>query len=654
MSLKDKITSKEQLIKVFRESGGGSFEYRAEALKVNTGIEPAWWAVREHARLKEGIYQTTEALDFVNKHSRAFAHISELDKTKVAFTPDKAFGERDAQLVINFGKLVQRVIPFASDEYVKQLTESHAADLSDEVEWVTGPQIANVYATTAVASCMVGKSWTGANPLLAYDAPGIKMAVLRDSAGNINARCMVYETDTEKRMIRNYGDGRLQKRLMRLGYVLGGWQGVKFRTIMEPTGYPNRFNVRVPYLDSMGGTSTVNHCTLMLMDGVLQGVQSEKKIALSGAGVTMVSPGTSGYVTLTNHDSSQFTKIDCITGKPFNTLEQTSVKCYHNGELGTTTAESLMGRDWVVASMLDAGRFVSVHMNRSLVFEQSYSFYLDRDHERRFLGFVKLSPKYYDSTDWYGKATVLVIDEDSQEHHVLREHTVMVYDGTQRKRIHKTELSKKFVRVADESGEKWYVTPEVEVLRTPSKAKVVRGIHDINEGWQGWDYSRNLQVRKDVLGETVRARKADEKLPAFKAYVKKLAADKLGAIVADLSQTGYASVQDWFVHLGVIHLPHRYYYPKDSNVSFKRSISGLSPVRRMDLQTFKEFLNCFAETVVDDPVKEVLLSYALISIAEMEATNGEEPVTQSVQTQVTEEPPKVVIKDQDQRFALAA
>jgi len=640
MQLKDKLTNKEDVVRAISNTFSTSYERYASALVSETGITPSWWAVRELARIGNKVYELTDALVAVNKHAKVFAHVSLVDRTKVAFTPDKAFGERDAQLTMNFGKMVQRVIPFASDEYVKRLTEDHNADLSDEVEWVTGPEIANIYATTSVGSCMAGKTWKGVNPILAYDAPGIKMAVLRDSDGMINARCMVYEDGEDKRLIRNYGDERLRKRLKRLGYVEGGWKGVKFRTIKTYSQEFSKYKVTIPYLDCLNGPAKAEHCSLILMDGVLQVAKDTANLARKGIESTI--PSTDGYVWLKDLKSADYAKVDAITGEAINTLTEDTVNVFINGVEGIAKKSSIT-EDYINARKFFNGSYRQLFMLRTETFVSNYGYYFEGEEERKGAGFFKLSSKFYDTEGWQSGYSIATVDVDGENHTIKREDSVRLFSEGLRLIVHKSQITKAHTRVADCDGEKWYVTSDVTVLRTPSKAKVVDGIHDIREGWNGWDYARNLKLKVDVFGETVYHRLADKNSDAFRQYL----AQKVKVDVEAAFNVSGLSVQSSFCLLAR-NLPTRYYYPTEGSSRFTRSTYGVRQVHDMNLDTFKEFLKAFLNSYDKNDVQiKTLVSQAEIRIAELEATNGEEPAPALIQAPT----PKLVIAD---RFAVAA
>ena len=624
MKISDKLDS--QLV-VSKALGLSRFENIKQNLLALSRVEPAWWAVREQWRLNEGYHEVTDALELVNKHAKVFAHISKTDRTKVAFTPDKSFGERDAQLQMNFGKFVQRVIPFASDEYVKTLTESHVADLSNEVEWIEGADIEKVYIEGSVGSCMSKSAshWhqyglpKNTTPAVAYKAPGIKMAVLRDSEGRINARCMVYEDGDDKRLIRAYGDGALYKRLTRLGYKHGGWQGVKFNTVKwtnsaDADGY---FRVAVPYLDAMNRGCDADNCTVMLLDGQLIGLRAGSIGSLRAAGVTAVVPGTTGYVTLKNTSAKDFIVDDILTNEKINILIQDTTKvAVLGGNYGLTALGSRNLENYTDCTVLVNDRQVTGYLaNVEHTFEYNWGRYIESDAMRGHLGFNKLSPEYYTEGLDIWLRNLVRITEDGVTHYIKAEDAVKYYTTEQRAYVHKSKLPKKAIKLANIEGKVWYAEPGTEVLRTPSKAKVVLGLHDVTMGWQGVDYSRNLNASTNVFGDTVYHKKTDRFKPELLDYLRQKAK-------ADL-EVAYKSGESLQRFFNALVPDRRYVYPTSDN-KFFRSAVHVSSVDSMSIPEFKEFLEDYKQCTNSIP-SQATADFCMTKIAEMEATNGEEP-----------------------------
>lgn len=532
MSLKDKILSEDDLIKVLGRTSYLNTKARiAQRVSMDTVLSldgVRWWAVREERRLQDEIYDTTAALDTINRHHQVWAHISKVDPTRVAYTPDAAFGERDAQLIISFGKLVAKLLPFATDEYVKRLVEDHAAEASNEVEFLVGDAIAEAYNTCTVSSCMTNKSWhglpEGVDPLKAYSADGIKLAVMRDSQGKITARCLTYEKGDDKRLIRCYGNAALGKRLVRLGYKHSGWYDVEFNTQLWETDRKGVFNVAVPYLDQNGVASRADGSSVMLVDGKLVGVPKAAHLRLQtlfGQSACAV-PSTHGYVTVKALTSDQFAVKDDLTGETGNILTQEFVK--------TVLPDGTVARTLSTGDLVDAfhhtetGDSFTVYVPKSRTFMHAWTRYVESDYARVACGFVKLSAKHYPNQQdsWHSKETLVYAGEENG--YMRASDVVRIFDceAQRKKAIPFNELTKKHIRLADFEGRRYYVKPEHAsfVLRTAkTKAKVVKGLHDLKETWRGIDYARGNNNAVSVCGEKVWYSGTENQKPEFKEFV---------------------------------------------------------------------------------------------------------------------------------------
>jgi hypothetical protein len=323
-------------------------------------------------------------------------------------------------------------------------------------------------------------------------------------------------------------------------------------------------------------------------------------------------------------------------------------RVYHGGEYGVTKTENINTEVFVKARKREEDRWESVWMLRTLTFISRYSdVYFDGDYEREDAGYFKLSPKFYPESGWVHTNAIRMKDPDSSDWiYIKAVDGVRVYDGSGLLWMHKDQLTKAHTRVADHDGKKYYVTKDVEILRTPSKAKVVVGIHDIREGWKGWDYSRNLQFRVDVFTDSVYCRRTERSTPEFQQYI----ADKAKAY----AEFHFKAREAWTVQRQFSYTAQRsnasvgYIYPSEGNKVFLRQIYGAGDsVQEMNLDKFKEYLEDFAKARKGNVEHEATAYYARLAIAEMEAVNGEEPVQQPP----TLETPKVVIAE---RFAVAA
>jgi hypothetical protein len=498
--------------------------------------------------------------------------------------------------------------------------------LSNEVEWIEGEEIAQVYRTTSVDSCMAKplSCWkqrglpNGVEPAIAYAAPGIKMAVLRDANGEINARCMVYEDGYDKRLIRAYGDGALYKRLTRLGYKHGGWQGVKFNTVKWDAGESGYFKVAIPYLDAQNRNCDTTNCTVMLLDGQLIGVKVENIEGLRATGVAMTVPGTAGYVTLKNTSTEDFLVDDFFTGEKINTLttRTTKVAVLGGGHGITASLDRNTVDNYVICYALVDGKLINGYKAKAdHTFVWDWSKYIESDAMRNYCGFRKLSPTYYtEGLDSWLKGLVGVV-EDGVTHYIKSEDAVKYYTAERKADVHKSKLPKKAIKLANIEGKVWYAEPGTEVLRTPSKAKVVLGLHEVTMGWQGVDYSRNLNASTTIFGSRVYHKKADRHKPEFLEYLMQKAK-------ADL-EVAYKSGENLQRFFNALVADRRYVYPTSGN-KFFRSEVYVSRVDNMSIPEFKEFLEDYKKSTSSIP-SQATADFCMTKIAEMEATNGEEP-----------------------------
>jgi hypothetical protein len=546
MSLKDKITTKEELL--LRITAREFAQHEANLLQnlprfSDSAAKVHWWAVRESARIVQGFYEMTDALISLNSHRQTFAHVSAEDRNMVAFTPDAVFGAADKQLRISFGKLVARLIPFAADDYVRDLTAKHLAELSDEVEWIEGLDIAAAYANdNSVGACMSAKPYFKIQPTTAYAAEGIKMAVLRKPNGELKARAMVVES--KKVYIRAYGDTLLKKRLERLGYQVGTWEGVKFNTTFldiprsEYRGEEYK-RVVVPYLDGNNTTCSTNYSSTALIDNQLVVVTREQIPRLNAISYTTIVPNTVGYVDLKNLDSKEFMRKCFLTGRDINTLMEDTEKFVEVTEAGEQKWHTISkdfpneiledgAPKYAKAKVAKNGTMLQAFVVRKKTFLHRYSSYSEDLDTRKALGFVKLSTKYYETSDWVTDAITIRHGDDS--HFIKSEDVVRVVESENfTKLIHKSEVTKDMVRLAPNSDMKGYAKKEVKIFRTQSGAKVHPAHNkNITETFLGYDYNRNVKRSTSVLGVPIMVPKGVELTStAYTDYLEKVYAKQL-------------------------------------------------------------------------------------------------------------------------------
>lgn len=533
MKITDKITTREELVQVI---GHNRYEICYNELRGKIGLTHTlsakvhWWAVREACRIATDAYETTEALAALNNHRQTFAHISSEDRNMVAFTPDAVFGAADRQLRISFGKLVARLIPFASDDYVRDLTAWHLADLSNEIEWIEGLAIPETYATdTSVGACMSNKRNFDVQPTIAYATAGVKMAVIRNSDNTLKARAMVVENDNKKVYIRCYGDPLLKRRLERLGYKVGTWEGVEFNTVfLESDLIPaDQKRVAIPYLDGKNTTCSAEYSTVALIDNKLVCLTNtqQQRLTRIKPGHTKV-PSTVGYVEVKNIESESFKVVDILTGKTVNALLHNLEDFVTVGEDGAAKFDKFdldAYNAWmnsvdsdeeipeIVRSKVFTGNEVKrVYVKAASTFRHRYDSYVDENTTREYLGYGKLSPTFYpDSASEWKLDLVTVKDDAGAEHKISRDDAVSVvmHDSLGvpvSVKKHKSAITKGVVRLNAFNGVKGFAHKDVKIYRTPSGTKV-HPAHNKNiaETFEGYDFCRNVKAVETVLHQNV-------------------------------------------------------------------------------------------------------------------------------------------------------
>lgn len=485
-ALATKIDSEVQLTNIrdefFLGAKNSSYMFGAESLTIS------WWAEREQLRINNQHYDTTEVLNAINSKLPLYAHISKVDPTRVAYTPDKSFGERDAQLIISIGKLLARHFPALRDEVVQRLVADHEAELSNEVEFIEHDHIASTYAqpggTGACMSHPPGKYDSGISPMAALEVPNVRLAVLRDTNGTINARSLVYEpTPTDKRFIRCYGNLKLKKRLGRLGYTAGTWHGLELKVVPV---IGNKYVM--PYLDGNGVAGGPQTSYVAMIDGKITCITDEHATALMNVSRESVfcATGTSGVATLKNLDSSSFRVIDYITGLATSKLEP-HTKLWVDGVEHVTVSTDLV--DWVSATTFIGENRVSRVMRIADTINLG-SKVLDRSQLERF-GYVKVDESLY-GPEVYSLSSGTTTTVDGLV--IYKRDSVRYLTNDIVRTAHKSYIVTKgkdrHVKLADDA----YASPTQKLYVTPSGRRVHPLINNLSKLWDGsYDYPRNVR-----------------------------------------------------------------------------------------------------------------------------------------------------------------
>jgi hypothetical protein len=439
-------------------------------------VSSPWWVRREYARIREGVYPTSVVTERINGHYPHLAvHASTEDSRMVAYTPDSAFGVSDRQLRTSLGKLLRKLYPYEQDHDLEAVVTEHNADISNEIEFVTGDDIIAAY-DNGCASCMTDKSSRQrGNPLQAYNAPHIRLAVLRDGSGKVKARCLVYEPSPDDlRFIRVYGDQTLKKRLIRRGYKPGTWHGAKFNTISIGDD-----KYLMPYLDGSDDRGGISKSCVALLDGVITGIPGDihHRLIEKHPAWSTCSTNTSGFITLVAPDYASFVERDILTGEEVNSLYHNMRSVFVNGEVGLSAS---VPDDWVVCKVGAFGR--ALVSPDTPMFRGYNENVLDTEANRRDYGWDKLDATLYpEEQDWRKGVTLTQSGQRIKEQDAVR----IVYNKSDIRIEHKSHVTKKHTLLHKDGGSPIYAETKDDFVRTTTGRKVSLFVHEAVRLWSG-------------------------------------------------------------------------------------------------------------------------------------------------------------------------
>ena len=479
LTLSDKITTAEDWMQVAERECLNPQASLPRLLGSGSGIGvAAWWVARERARIDRGVYQITTELQQVNSlNFGLFAHISTKDATMVAYTPDRAAGEADRQVVASPGRFFSKYLPYASEDLIRRLTEQYNAYVNLKVEFISGPDIAVAYDTfsAGVAACMSRKGFP-VHPALAYDAPGIRLAVCRDEDGDITGRTLVYEpSENDKRYIRVYGNPALGHALARAGYKLGTLGGAKLAKHKVRDGV-----YAVPYLD---GSGTGGDWYVAAFSDHLKVLDRAEVRRFRNLGIDVKAASATGQLRLDTADLDSFTQKDMLTGDTFNLLEVDGPKMvFKGGKFGYTRVTAPPGYIELTVHRGEAGangelaQLALVPESEAIKVDGYSSLCPNHPYTLRSVySFNLLSEKHYGPNFWTARPArqgLLVSDAvkliqtgaDGVDRWVL---------------VHKSEVPDGAVKLHSVSGETVYADQGVKYEVTSTKRKVHPLTHDV-------------------------------------------------------------------------------------------------------------------------------------------------------------------------------
>lgn len=210
------------------------------------------WCKREAERFKT-IYKDLPwykegVLKPIENH---YAHISNEDKSLIAFTENADKGARDIQTKIKPGKYLKKYYPNLSDATIRDLAMKIEKDGLNVFFAVTPDEIEDVY-LKGPKSCMSEKATaysSSMHPVRVYGNSDVQVAYLKNK-GDITARALVWPE--KKHIGRIYGDAeRLTTELAKLGYRRHKIHGAKINAILDKKN--NKYIL--PYIDETDGVS---------------------------------------------------------------------------------------------------------------------------------------------------------------------------------------------------------------------------------------------------------------------------------------------------------------------------------------------------------------------------------------------------------------
>lgn len=395
-----------------------------------------WWLKREHLRIDNGVYQSSEVLASINSSwaTQYAVHVSKADAAMVAFTPSPEYGEQDRQLTTTLGKFLRKHFLTLTDAHIQSLEQDHRAELNATFELAESIEdIEYVYRhmegdTACMRNAPAAYSLNDdTHPSHVYAAPGMGVAFTNRN-GKVMSRAVVWTNPADpddKRFVRLYGEPILGTLLTRAGYRMANLAGSKIRRIAKvdrgSSTPSNKYYFVVPYLDGIGGDQSKPDGTYVVDYGdadYLSLVTREEAMRIKGAAgdqYATQSKSTGAVIRLEPLPKMQY--VSDISGIEYSGYETPSVQIWlaHAKRIGVAARDEL-GRD--IRNWTEVRRFVDedsemekfyMHNGSMATFEHDWNTYVDDTATRTRMGFHKLSPKYYpQDSDWFRGATRMV------------------------------------------------------------------------------------------------------------------------------------------------------------------------------------------------------------------------------------------------------
>jgi hypothetical protein len=465
-----------------------------------------WFFYREQARMEFGVYRTTSVLEELNRAFPGhYIHVKQghEDLQMVAYTSSIEDAKRDKKHVIRLGRLMQKLSLLFTADFINGQCAMHAAEADPHVEIGYGYEALKEAYIEGPGACMskgtssydtMDKDGNKHYPWEVYDAPGIGVAVLRDHEKRIIARSLVLPE--KKIFIRaTYGSPVLQRKLEANGYKPGAFHGTKFKTIVLETG--GYVKVVCPYIDGMNRAGGTNVSLVALIDDNLTSIDHVKAEKISrafpGASATYVcATSTSGYAQLTPIRSEDIAFKDGITGLPLDDDAET-IKVFYKGNVVNTLRSS-----WY---MHTSGPYVTAH---TYLVGNSRSSVEAREEEcivRRGvwytidaktlsnLNLAMLDPAFYGQRQYAALGDCVESGNDLYIRASDARVVIRAVNGDNVKTYEHNSLNtkdRKLTKVHRLHGSPdVYAAEGVEIVKTVTGRKVVKGVHNVVELYNG-------------------------------------------------------------------------------------------------------------------------------------------------------------------------
>jgi hypothetical protein len=471
-----------------------------------------WWMHREDARQHHRVYDppTSVLMELHNcaNFSQYFLHISTKDPTQIAYTPSHADGCVDRQVHMALGRFLRKYSLTLSDNEVAALEARHRSELSPDVklhsfidEW---DACLNVYKN--VNSCMAKDESvfrSDIHPVAMYKAPGYHLAVLYNDRGKAAARCVVYinpNDETDKRWVRVYGDVVLYTWLRKNNFQAKPLTGTYLYTHKLPDsggdGVNYKARILMAYLDPGSERSASLHNGPVIWDGGNKLYVLPKAYDPTRYPKAFVAQSTGGYL------DAFMTPVEVtslISGKSFNAMEQQYEHVWVGGKRGFALKSEITG---FFKARVTRADFALVPPDTPL-FTYNATSWLDTADLRMELGFMKLSPRHYpDAQEWISPEQANLVVR-TPEGYIRKEDVVFLIIHKELRKIHQASVQEGCERVASIDEVKTYAAPGEQVVRTTANRRVVPGVHQVVQLYNGeWMYERHTSA-VEVFGTRV-------------------------------------------------------------------------------------------------------------------------------------------------------